>query len=240
MRMRRLFALLIAVTLFHAVPGANAQDDARRRYTDSDQDSGGGGGGVALGLKIGTLGIGADLTAGLSEHLNLRGGANMINVRYSGVESDDVAYDADIQYTSLSLLLDWHPFANHFRISGGAFWNNDDNTLEAQFADSQSVGGGTYTPEQIGTITGTLDMAQIGPYLGIGYGNAVGTQGRLSFAFDIGVMFQDYEVTLTADGLLAQNPGFLDDLDEEASDLEDELNSLGIYPVLMFGIAYRF
>jgi hypothetical protein len=47
------------------------------------------------------------------------------------------------------------------------------------------IGNDTYTPSQVGSLTGVVDFKKTAPYLGIGFSG----QGRVSLLFDLGVGF---------------------------------------------------
>jgi hypothetical protein len=197
--------------------------------------------GIALGARLGLRGVGIDLTGRvLDGYLNVRGGYNWLDVDYDA-ETDDVEYTIAADLTGYNAWLDYHPFKNHFRISAGAVFNGDGVDATADLADSTSIGGNEYTPEQVGTLSGTITLtSEISPYIGIGFGNPVKRGQRLSFMFDIGVIFQDYEVALGASGPIANVPQFQDDLAQEEADLQEELDKYSIYPVLSIGMSYQF
>ena len=196
-------------------------------------------GGVATGVKIGTLGLGADVTIGLHERLNLRLNGNYLSYDYDD-EIDDIEYTLDLDFKSGMALADWHPFANGFRITGGAIFNENGITMDATPTKNKEIGGRAYTPAQIGTLHGEIEFDNVSPYAGIGFGHAVGENQRLSFIFDLGVIFQSYEFDLSSDGLAAQSPQFQADLAEEEKDVQDTLDDFKIYPVIAFGIALKF
>ncbi|HEY8240179.1 MAG TPA: hypothetical protein VIH35_01970 [Kiritimatiellia bacterium] len=197
-------------------------------------------GGLALGAKIGTLGPGLEMTAYITEHVNIRGGFNWIEFSWDS-EVDDIEYDMDVQFESIAALVDIHPYANNFRITGGILWNNNEADLDGTIDEPTEIGGTTYTPAQIGTLTGTATFDDVAPYIGIGFGNAVMDDVDLTFSFDLGVMFQGAaDVTLESDGALASDPQFQADLAEEEEDAQDVADDLTIYPVLAFGMAYYF
>ena len=196
-------------------------------------------GDVALGAKVGTLGLAGDLTIGISPAMNIRLNANYLYWEYDA-DIEDISYETELDYSSFMALLDVHPFSNGFRLTGGVIKNNNAISLYATPSDSTTIGGREYTPEQIGTITGTLDFEDVSPYAGIGFGHPFASGGPWSFVFDLGVVFQPYEVTLTADGLAAESRAFQKDLKEEEEDVQDFFDQMEIYPVLSFGIAYRF
>jgi opacity protein-like surface antigen len=196
--------------------------------------------GFALGLKIGTLGFGADATVYLDDWVNFRANGNLLPFEYTDT-IDDIDFDLDMDFKSAMFLLDFYPFeGGNFRISAGVAFTDNELTLDATPDGSETIGDNEYTPEEIGTINGSVEFDPIAPYIGIGYGNAVLPDASLTFAVDFGVIFQTYDIEVSATGLASQDPTFQADLDELRSDIEDELNRLKIYPVISFGIAYHF
>lgn len=196
--------------------------------------------GLALGGRVGTTGIGGDLTVRLTDRLNIRGSGGWMKWDVDG-NVDDVDFTYGLDYEMYGAVLDLHPFANGFRISAGAFWGSSRTTLDAKLSDNQKIGDHTYTPEQIGTLKGTIKFErEPAPYLGLGFGNAVGEGQRLTFLFDLGVVFQSYEVELSADGAAASSAQFRRDLQELEEDTQDTVDHLKIYPVISLGIAYQF
>ena len=153
--------------------------------------------GVALGVDVGTPGIGAKGTISvIPEYLNVRGGYSWANFTF-GTTIEDIDYDLKANLSSFPALLDVHPFGNHFRISGGAFFNGSDGNLTAKSDKSLMIGDVAFTPEQYGTLKGTMKLENsVCPYVGIGYGNAVYPDQAFSFVFDLGVMFTSYEVSM--------------------------------------------
>jgi len=196
-------------------------------------------GGVAAGVKVGTLGIGADVTVGLHDRLNLRLNGNYLNFGYKDT-IDDIEYDIDIDFKSAIGMLDWHPFANAFRISAGAIYNENQIELTATPTEPEKIGDNEYPPELIGDLEGELEFENVAPYVGIGFGHAVGENQRLSFIFDLGVILQSYEVSLDATGPVSQLPQFQQDLQREVDDIQEDLDGFKIYPVVSLGIAYKF
>lgn len=195
--------------------------------------------GTGWALKIGTLGLGLDISLGIQEWLNFRGGADYLDFVYKGTY-DDIDFDVSIAYLTFMALLDVHPFRNNFRISGGAVFGDNGVTLDSVPTEPERIGNTEYPAELLGTLTGDVTFEGFAPYAGIGYGNAVGQAGNWSFSFDLGVIFQSYEVDFSASGPANLIPGFKEDLALEEKDLEEDLDHFNIYPVLMFGVGYRF
>jgi len=198
--------------------------------------------GVEIGtaVKVGTTGFGADVTFGLAETMNLRAGLSMLSLSFDFEDDDDddeLTLNIDLQ--TIPLLLDWHPWRNNFRLSGGIMLNNNELSLEADAGEEVTLNDVEYRVDSL-----SMDVAfdTVSPYLGIGYGNAVRQGGRWRFAFDFGVMFHGTpKVTGRAE---ASNPALQErlnrDFDEELEELRDDLSGFTMYPVLTLGLSYRF
>lgn len=196
--------------------------------------------GFALGVKVGTLGFGADASVYLDDWVNFRASGAILPFSYKDT-IDDIDFDLDVDFKTAMFLLDFFPFeGGNFRISGGVVLLDNSLTLDATPTDSEEIGDNVYTPEEIGTIDGYVDFDPVAPYIGIGYGNAVLPDASLTFVVDFGVVFQTYDIEVNASGTAAGDPTFQDDLAQLEKDIEDEVNRFKIYPVINFGIAYHF
>jgi hypothetical protein len=198
--------------------------------------------GLALGPKIGTTGLGFDLVFGVASWLNLRSGFSFgdlsLETPISGVD-----YDTDITITSLPLLVDIH-FGGNFRISGGIFFQTGSSAdLLSTPTEAVQIGAHTYAPDVVGTLTGEIEVSDVvSPYIGIGFGNAVGEDQLLTFMMDIGVVFQSYDVTLTSNGagMTTKLDTFRKDMVLEEQTIQDDVDNFAIYPVITLGVAYHF
>ncbi len=197
--------------------------------------------GIGIGAKVGTLGIGVDITKSFTSTLNGRIGINSFTFDASGTESD-IDYDADLNLESAGVFVDWHPFSGGFRTTVGALLNNNELDMTAKSAVNYDIGGTTYSPAEIGTFGGNVSFNDIAPYVGIGWGNAVDAGQRLTFSFDVGVLMQGSpKVDFTASGgTLSSDPTLLANLKTEEQQLEDSLNDYDVYPVISLGLAYQF
>jgi hypothetical protein len=189
---------------------------------------------------ISTLGLGVEGTAQILPKLNARLGMNYFPYTYSA-EQDDVDYDIDLNLFSGSALLDWHPFAGVFRISAGLVLNGNKLDMEARPKEPVEIGDIEYDPADVGTLSGEIDFNSVAPYVGIGWGNAVGKDKRWGFVCDLGVVFQGSpDVSLAASGPIASDPTFQEELAREEENLQDDLDVFKYYPVISFGISYKF
>jgi len=203
---------------------------------------------VGIGLRGGTMGFGADLDIGMTEKLSLRLGYNFLNYDYE-VEDTDVTYDGEMKIGSFSALLDWYAFGGGFRFSLGAVSSGPKVEVDGTPAPGTTVeiGDTEYTAAQVGSLTGELEFGDsFAPYFGIGYGNVVGKNHRVTFLFDLGVMYTDEpKVTLTArcGPAFNSNPAgcaqLQRDVQEEIDELKTDAEDFQFYPVISLGIGVR-
>ncbi len=207
-------------------------------------------GGVAVSGKIGTLGPGVEMTTWIIEELNVRVGGYYLPIGFNTTQ-DDMEYDINLKWASMLAVLDWYPFyengsasqsfANHFRISGGLAYDGNKYESEGHPNGARKIGDVVYTKEQIGTLSGNVKFNALAPYIGIGYGDAVAPDESIGFFFDFGILIQGMpKASLSADGTMKDDPGFLTELSKEEDDLKRVAELFMIYPVISFGISYQF
>lgn len=193
---------------------------------------------LGLTVKATSLGPGADLTLGLGERANLRAGLNYLDTDVE-VDLGDSEVDVALDLQTVPIFLDWHPGAGGFRISAGAVFNDSEPSMSVGPDSVLLLDAGDFP---VTSLTGTISFDGVGYYLGIGYGNAVGKDGRLHFAFDLGILYLgDVDITATAVSEDASLQPFLDlALEDEIRELEDDIGDYPFYPLLSFGLSYRF
>jgi len=194
----------------------------------------------AIGAKAGTLGIGGELTTNLVPDVHLRGSVQWFGLGFEA-EIENIDYDVDVELFNPMLVLDWYPFSGNFRISAGVLFNGSDIDLEATSDEPIEIGGTIYNPEDLGSIRGESDFDDVAPYIGIGFGNPLSSDGHWGFTTDAGVAFiGSPNVNLSVTGPFAGNAALQADLAEEEREIEDDLDAVRIYPVLSMSIYYRF
>jgi hypothetical protein len=198
-------------------------------------------GGVAITGRANTLGVGAELTAGISDRVNLRVGGNLFDYSRSFTQDDNDEFDLDFEFRSVTGVLDFHPSGGGFRLSGGVIGNGNKARLAARAAGaSYEIGGNRYNVADVGTLTGIANVGNVAGYAGIGWGNPVGRDKRVGLVLDLGVAFQGApEVTLAATGPIAGNEAFQRDLTREEQDFNDDARRFRYYPVLSLGISVK-
>jgi hypothetical protein len=198
---------------------------------------------VGVLLKGGTLGAGVDVTVGMSESLGLRLQANTFSYEDDFTESD-VDYSGDIDLKSAGLLLDWHPFSGVFRVSAGAYWNGNEATAVGRpTGGTYEINGQPYNATDIGSLNGRIDFESVAPYFGVGWASAPKSGRGMTFSFDLGVLYQgEPNVALTAVcGPTVPDCNTLQgDVAAEQASLQEDLSDYKFYPVVSFGIGYRF
>jgi hypothetical protein len=207
--------------------------------------------GVALGARFGTPGFGIEATAGITKGVNVRAGANFGGLSYttpinlsSRNVAADIDFNADLRLRSFVGLIDLHPGGGGFRFTGGIVRNNNRITLDATVTASVTINNQVYSAADVAGITADTQLGgHWVPYAGIGYGNPVRSDKRVTFLLDIGVFFQGQpSVVLQARGVAAGTPGLQDNLDAAANDVnQNDLNKgyFKYYPVISFGIAVK-
>src|SRR5439155_24978995 len=99
---------------------------------------------TSLGIRGGTLGGGVELSYALSQRAALRVNADGYN-RTQSKTHDNIDYDMKLKLQTASLMGDWFPFANNFRISAGAMLNRNKFSLNGKpSGTTYTINGVTY------------------------------------------------------------------------------------------------
>src|SRR5260370_25620025 len=107
---------------------------------------------TSIGLRAGTLGGGVELSTALSQRAAVHLNADGYNRKQTSTR-DSIDYDMKLKLQTASLLGDWFPFANNFRISLGAMFNGNKFTLKAQpTGGTYTINGNTYSASQVGSF----------------------------------------------------------------------------------------
>jgi hypothetical protein len=202
---------------------------------------------VAIGVKAGTLGFGGEASIGITRHLAVRTAFNRFGMERNR-ELGGISYLLTPRLRSATTLVDVHPFGGAFRLSSGLVFNRNEGRLAAQVNPGESlfIGDGEYSSSQVQALDGRIGFKRSAPYAGLGFDNSLTGRGRVSFNFDLGVMFHGHpkarlqgRTTLTGDA----REQFGRDLERETEDLQSEIDDLpkliDYYPVVAFGLKVR-
>jgi hypothetical protein len=195
---------------------------------------------AVAGRMGGTRGMGIDVLRRLSPRFNLRLGVGVpASLKYS-TSTGGTDYDVRMRMGAATALLDWHPFAGSFHLSGGLFASRNGFDLEAKASPSYDVGGVAYASADVGTLRGSAKVRRLAPYFGLGWGNAFKRRGRFGWILDLGVVPQGSpKTTLGASGGLASDPAFEAQLTREAGELDRRLRAWRLFPVLAASVSLK-
>ena len=197
------------------------------------------GGNLAFGVSAGTLGLGPEISWRLNEHIGLRASGGFYN-HDDSENLDDIDYDASLKLNSFGAMVDWYPFSGGFRFSAGGRINNNKIDLLGTPATNVQIGDVTYTPAQVGTLSGTVKTGGFAPTLTLGYGGKLAK--GFTFGIELGVMLQGSPKidNLAASGTLASNAAFIQQLALEEQRAEDDAHDFKLWPIIQIGLLYRF
>lgn len=153
---------------------------------------------------------------------------------------NDIDYHGALKLGSFGGSVDLYPFRNGLRLSAGLRANRNKVRLRATPTAPVSVGQLTFTPDQIGTLAGTVTVADLAPVLTLGY--TTGKPRGLNFAIDGGVMLQGTPriADLSANGTLSADPAFQAQLADEQTQVNAKIDQYKVYPVLQVSLGYGF
>ena len=190
---------------------------------------------LGVAARAGTLGIGGEAALALSDRLVLRGGLGLIPFDVS-TTFDGIDVELELPESWYNVGLDIY-LNGAMRVGGGFLLRPDDPRLTATPAEPVDVGGRTFTPEEIGQLTGVLGSQGRAPYLLIGFGKH--TSSGFGLSLDVGAAFTgDPEVTLDSEGGTFSDSAELDArLEQEAQDFEDDMKGyLRFWPIVSLGV----
>lgn len=200
----------------------------------------------AVSGKLGTLGMGVEVTKSFSESITGRIGLNGYSYNKTGTQSN-VDYDFKLKLQTVSALADWYPWQGAFRGTLGLVYNNNKLDFNAKpTGNTYTINDKPYTADQIGSLSGSIKFDNASPYIGIGWGNPVAKEKDWGFVADIGVLYQgspkaNMSVTCGAAILGSQTClDLTDDVNAERQQLESAIDGFKWYPVVSIGISKKF
>lgn len=201
--------------------------------------------GIGASVKAGTLGLGAEVSTQISEKVTTRIGFNTYNYKFTGTQSS-VDYDINFKLKTLAAIADWYPWAGAFRTSAGLMYNKNKATLHGVPAAgaTYTINGTSYAASSaVQSLDGSMTFKPIAPYLGLGWGNPVAKDKTWGFVADVGLLYQQApEATLqvTCASGFAGCATLQADAAAEQTKLQSSLSDYKWWPVLSFGVSYRF
>ena len=196
---------------------------------------------ITAALNAGTTGVGAEVQLSLGPVFVVRGGLDTLG--YDFDESyGDIDYSGRFDFDTVSAFVDLHPFLNGFLISGGVYVGDRTINLNGQPTAPVEIGGATFTPAQVGTLSGRIKLSDTAPFVGVGYDDSFIREGRWGFRGMVGVAWsQEPEVGLSSSGgTLSNDPIFRARLEQEAREIQEDAKDKALFPVVQLGVTARF
>jgi hypothetical protein len=201
---------------------------------------------VGITADLGSTGAGFHLVVPMETYLNGRFGVNGFQHDFDKT-SNGVDYAIKGKLQTIDVLFDWYlREGSPFRLTAGLVYNGNrfDATAKASQMGSFTLNGTTYTAADVGILSGRIDYRKAAPYLGIGWGNALSTNGHWSFNTDLGAFFQGKPNVKLGNSGCTTSKAVCDavaaDVAAERLQLQDDADSLKVYPVVRASLNYRF
>lgn len=221
--------------------GNDAQNSSVERDRGNKQKSG-----LAIVPEVSTLGLGGHIVQKITPRLNGRVGFNTFGFGFD-IDDTDADYEGDLSLSNVSAIIDLHPFKNSgFKLSGGLIFSS--NTIEGTANADQTIeiGDQTFNASELGSVDADVDITNdVSPYLGLGWGNAVGISKSFGFWLNAGVLFGGSPDVDISPNIVSGVPAEVEAeinaaVEAEEAELEDEIGFLDIYPVVSLGVSYQF
>lgn len=203
--------------------------------------------GFGIGFRVGTTGLGGEVAYNLTPKLNVRGHFSTFtySIDETGGDEPEMHATGDAQTGAIMAFVDFHPFNNTFRLTAGLGKSTLDisgsaiPTESVCFGDEDAQGvcdGKVFLPDRLGKLTGSITYpSSVHPYAGIGFGNLARGSSRITFLFDLGVIYTGApELELGNDGLFKPTTA-----PENVQSINDGIESFAWYPVLSLGFGIR-
>jgi len=186
---------------------------------------------------IGSDGLGIGYAYGINQNFSVH--AEYDGLSYSGTyNNSDTNYHGNLHLQSSGVYGDYFPMGGSFRVTAGYIDSG------SKFSGEADGDAGTVTINHVRySLAGESAKVSIAfpssmPYLGIGWGHNA-TKPGFGFYGDLGVQFGNPKTNIAlSPGLAAMVPA--SDVSEQERQINSDVKVLGGWPVLSFGVAYRF
>lgn len=199
---------------------------------------------IALGTRLGTLGIGADAVVALNERFAVRGGAGFLGFGRDLTGRFGLADNrtAELSLSSALYTIGAEMSFNALRAGAGVLIRSGDPSYEITYGSGATIdiGGGFYRQPEVRTLTTTVVSRSAAPYVLFGFGS--NAPSGLGFFVDLGTVFTldaGLDMTATGDPAVLGSPEFRDDLENERRQAEDDAGRfVNYWPIVSIGLRY--
>jgi hypothetical protein len=211
---------------------------------------------IGVGVKVSMLGIGGEVAIAVSHRTNVRFGFNVFSYGHT-FDKDGVTYKGNLDLRSAQATYDMFLFKGLHVSPGVLFYNGNQVS-----ANASVPGGRTFTLSNTNYVsaaadpvngTGKLTVYRTAPMLLLGIGNLVPrSSSHFSTSLEIGAVYQGPpRVTLNLGGsacdstglfcrAISSDPTIQSNIAAEQAKLSKSASPYKFYPVLSFGVGYKF
>jgi hypothetical protein len=202
---------------------------------------------LAIGPKLGTLGVGVESKGQIAPHFFARAGVNYL-VYERSFSGDKIRYKGKVRLLNVPVMLDYHPVIDSgFRVSTGIVFNK--NYIEASASPNITAPGGIsiegskFMGKEIGVAKAKYQSrGSLSGIFTVGYDGAFLRYSQMSFNFEAGVMISGpsklaFEMNGTAASDDAKRAAIKADIE---SGFKNVKSLLEITPVVNLGIKFEF
>ena len=215
---------------------------------------------AALGVSLGTQGVGLDFVTNLKPRLNLRGGGDFLRVSPSFID-DGKHYDGRVALQSGQIGVDWRPMrTSSFRVSPGFIFYNGNSVNAAMHVPAGSyfeIHNVKYYSSTTNPVTGNINATfpKAGPRITVGFDNLMMKHGNRHavWSSEFGVaIFGTGNITDVYAGSAcgspdpstcanaATDPGIQANVTAEQARVQQDFKYTHVYPILRTGFTWRF
>lgn len=198
---------------------------------------------VAVGVSGGTTGLNGEVSFKANRFIHLRGGYNYFQYDLDdGYE--DIDYSGELDLSNFGAFVDLHPFGNSFLLTGGAFIGDKGLNLVAESSSTYEIGDQTFTSAQIGTLHLDAELESTAPFVGLGWDTTFQNDNTWGFKIMAGAMFTGTPgvdlYTVGGTRTPAEDAALQQEIAEEEANLQDDVDSYEVYPVVQLGLTFAF
>ncbi|WP_263367216.1 hypothetical protein [Edaphobacter bradus] len=213
---------------------------------------------VGAAVSVGTLGIGGQVAAPLSQRTNLRVEGNFFSYNSATYTNDGINYTGTLKLRSVEALLDWFPFGGSFRVSPGVQLYSGLSAaanLAVPSGQSFTLNHTSYVSSTSVPVTGNaaLTTRTASPMFTFGWGNIAPRHGHISVPLELGFVYQGApKVSMVLAGKacnpsglncrdVATDTGIQSNLAAQQKIVSDDIGQyFRFYPVISIGFGYKF
>ena len=201
-------------------------------------------GNISAGGRVGTLGMGAEVTVALNERMAIRGGVGFLGFDIDVTERSNLAGNRTAELSLPSALHTVGAEASFgvLRAEAGLLMRSGDPAYEITYGSGASIdiGGGYYREPDVSTLTTTLVSGPVAPYALLGF--APDLSRGIALVVDLGAAFPldaGFEMSATGSPAVLNSSGFRADLETERLEAEDDAGAfLNYWPIVSIGLRF--